>query len=79
MVIMPQGVDSLPRVSIVESPIKYMNARSLGMRTIFPEISNRMKTRRKEETEMAKEAMEAVRSGQKMVVAEFNKIFQAFN
>ena len=76
---MPQGVDSLPRVSIVESPINSKNARSLGMRTRFPEISNLMMTRRKEKTEAAKEAMEAVRSGQKMVVADVNKIFQVFS
>ena len=76
---MPQGVDSLPRVSIVEIPITSTNARSLGMRTILPEISNRMKTTRKKETEVAKEAMEAVRSGQKMVVADVNKIVQAFS
>ena len=76
---MPQGVDSLPRVSIVESPITSTNARSLRMKTRLPEISNRTKTRRKEETEVAKEAMEAVRSGQKMVVADVNKIVQAFS
>ena len=76
---MPQGADSLPHVSIVESPITSTNSRSLGMRTRLPEISNRMKTRRKEETEVAKEAMEAVRSGQKMVVADVNKIVQAFS
>ena len=76
---MPQGVDSLPRDSIVENPITSTNARSLGMRTRLPEISNRMKTTRKKETEVAKEAMEAVRSGQKMVVVDVNKIFQAFS
>ena len=76
---MLQGVDSLPRVSIVEIPINSTNARSLGMRTRLPEISNRMETRIKKETEVAKEAMEAVRSGQKMVVADVNKIVQAFS
>ena len=76
---MPQGVDSLPRVSIVEIPITSTNERSLGMRTRLPEISNRMKTRRKEETEVTKEAIEAVRSVQKMVVADVNKIVQAFS
>ena len=76
---MPQGVDSLPRVSIVEIPITSTNARSLGMRTRLPEISNPMKTTRNKETEVAKEAMEAVRSGQKMVVADVNKIVQAFS
>ena len=76
---MPQGVDSLPRVSIVDSPITSTNARSLGMSTRLPEISNRMKTRRKEETEVTKEAMEAVKSGQKMVLADVNKIVQAFS
>ena len=65
---MPQGVDSLPRVSIVEISITSTNTRSLGMRTRLPEIRNHMKTRSKEETEVAKEAMEAVRSGQKIVV-----------
>ena len=43
------------------------------------EISNRMETTRKEETEVVKESMEAVRSGQKIVVADVNKIVQAFS
>ena len=49
------------------------------MRTRFPEISNHMKTIRNEEKEVAKEAMEAVRSVQKMVLEDFNKIVQAFS
>ena len=76
---MLQGMDSLPRVSIVESPITSTNARSLGMGTRLPEISNRMETRIKKETEVAKEAMEAVRSGQKMMVVDVKKIVQAFS
>ena len=72
-------MDPLPRVSIVEIPITSTNKRSLGMRTILQEISNCMKTRINKETEVAKEAMEAVRSGQKMVVADVNKIVQAFS